>query len=48
MIAHIAKEVLGTTTIQYGEHEIDLSSRMEKLHMVDAIKEYSVLTSGKK
>ena len=29
MIAHIAKEVLGTTTIQYGEYEINLRARMD-------------------
>ena len=40
MIAHIAKEVLGTTTITYGEYEIDLAPQWKRLHMVDAIKEY--------
>src|SRR5699024_6534050 len=39
MIAHIAKEVLGTTTIQYGDDEIDLAPRWKRVHMVDAIKE---------
>lgn len=41
MIAHIAQEVLGTTTIQYGEHEINLTPQWTRLHMVDAIKQYS-------
>ncbi|MBB3909128.1 lysine--tRNA ligase [Anoxybacillus rupiensis] len=40
MIAHIAQEVLGTTKIQYGEHEVDLTPQWKRLHMVDAIKEY--------
>lgn len=40
LIAHIAEEVLGTTTITYGEHEIDLKPKWQRLHMVDAIKEY--------
>jgi lysyl-tRNA synthetase class 2 len=40
LIAHIAQEVLGTTTVQYGEHQIDLKPEWKRLHMVDAIKEY--------
>src|SRR5699024_576418 len=40
LVAHIAQDVLGTTTITYGEDEIDLSPRWKRLHMVDAIKEY--------
>ena len=40
MIAHIAKEVLGTTTITYGDETIDLAPKWRRLHMVDAIKEY--------
>lgn len=39
MIAHIAKEVLGTTTIQYGEETIELQPQWRRVHMVDAIKE---------
>ncbi|MFS0881676.1 lysine--tRNA ligase [Metabacillus niabensis] len=41
LIAHIAKEVLGTTTIQYGEYEVNLEPKWTRLHMVDAIKEYT-------
>ena len=41
MVAHIAEEVLGTTDIQYGEHTIHLAPRWKRLHMVDAIKEYT-------
>ncbi|PFJ13330.1 lysine--tRNA ligase [Bacillus cereus] len=41
MIAHIAKQVLGTTTIRYGDYEINLEPEWTRLHMVDAIKQYS-------
>lgn len=41
MVAHIAQEVLGTTTVTYGEHEIDLKPEWKRLHMVDAVKEYT-------
>src|SRR5690625_4808691 len=41
LIAHIAKEVLGSTTITYGEHEGDLKPKWKKIKMVDAIKEYT-------
>jgi lysyl-tRNA synthetase class 2 len=41
MVAHIAKEVLGTTTIQYGEHEVNLEPKWRRLHMVEAVKEFT-------
>jgi lysyl-tRNA synthetase, class II len=41
LIAYIAKDVLGTTTIRYGEHDIELQPEWKRLHMVDAIKEYT-------
>lgn len=41
MVAHIAKEVLGSTTISYGEDKINLQPKWTRLHMVDAIKEYT-------
>lgn len=41
MVAHIAKEVLGTTKVKYDEQEIDLEPEWRRLHMVDAIKEYT-------
>lgn len=41
MIAHIAQEVLGTTQVQYGEDIIDLSPGWKRLHMADAVKEYT-------
>lgn len=40
LIAHIAKDVLGTTTVQYGDYEINLEPKWTRLHIVDAIKEY--------
>ncbi len=39
MVAHIAKEVTGSTTIQYGEEEINLEPQWKRVHMVDAVKE---------
>ncbi|MFA9458016.1 lysine--tRNA ligase [Halalkalibacter sp. AB-rgal2] len=39
LVAHIAKEVLGTTIVTYGDHEVDLTPRWKRVHMVDAIKE---------
>ncbi|MFD3448337.1 lysine--tRNA ligase [Microbacteriaceae bacterium 4G12] len=41
LVAHIAKEVLGTTKVTYGEYEIELEPQWKRLHMVDAIKEYT-------
>ncbi|WAA12364.1 lysine--tRNA ligase [Fervidibacillus halotolerans] len=41
LIAHVAKEVLGKTKIQYGEYEVDLTPKWKRLHMVDAIKEHT-------
>ncbi|PEO72793.1 lysine--tRNA ligase [Bacillus toyonensis] len=41
MVAHIAKKVLGTTTIRYGDYEINLEPEWTRLHMVDAIKQHS-------
>jgi lysyl-tRNA synthetase class 2 len=41
LIAHVAQEVLGTTTVQYGEDEINLAPGWRRLHMADAVKEYT-------
>lgn len=41
LIAYIAEDVLGTTAITYGDEEIDLKPKWKRLHMVDAIKEYT-------
>lgn len=39
LVAHTAKEVLGTTKIKYGEHEVDLTPSWRRVSMVDAVKE---------
>lgn len=39
LISHVAKEVLGTTMIAYGDYEIDLAPKWTRKHMVDAVKE---------
>ncbi|WP_062051259.1 lysine--tRNA ligase [Bacillus sp. JCM 19034] len=39
LVAHIAQDVLGTTKITYGDHEVDLTPKWKRIHMVDAIKE---------
>ncbi|MBS4179705.1 lysine--tRNA ligase [Lederbergia citrea] len=41
LVAHIAKEVLGSTTVQYGEYEVNLEPKWRRLHMVDAVKEFT-------
>ncbi len=41
MFRHIAKEVLGTTTIVYNGIEMDLGRPFERITMVDAVKKYS-------
>ncbi len=41
LVAHIAEDVLGSTKIQYGEAEIELKPNWKRVHMVDAIKEYT-------
>ena len=38
---HVAKEVLGTTTITYNGVEMDLGKPFERITMVDAVKKYS-------
>lgn len=41
LVAHIAQEVLGSTTVMYGDEEINLAPKWKRLHMVDAVKEYT-------
>ena len=41
MFRHVAKEVLGTTTIVYNGIEMDLGKPFERITMVDAVKKYS-------
>jgi len=41
MFRHVAQEVCGTTTVPYGDVEIDLGKPFERLTMIDAIKKYT-------
>ena len=41
MVAYVAQEVLGTTKIKYGEHEIDLTPPWDRKTMIGAIEEYT-------
>lgn len=41
MFRYLAKEVCGSTTITYGDLEIDLGKPFERLTMVDAVKKYT-------
>ena len=41
LFRHVAKEVLGTTTIVYNGVEMDLGKPFERITMVDAVKKYA-------
>ncbi len=41
MFRHVAKEVCGTTTVTYGDVEIDLGKPFERITMVEAVKKYT-------
>ena len=41
LFRYLAKEVCGSTTIKYGELEIDFGKPFEKMTMVEAVKKYS-------
>ncbi len=41
MYRHVAKEVLGTTTIVYGGVEMDLGKPFARITMLDAVKQYA-------
>ncbi|WP_077532623.1 lysine--tRNA ligase [Massiliimalia massiliensis] len=41
MIRTVAQNVLGTTTLQYGEHTLDLGKPFERITMADSVKKYS-------
>ena len=41
MYRHVAREVLGTTTIVYNGVEMDLGKPFERITMVDAVKKYA-------
>lgn len=48
LVAHIAQEVLGTTTIQYGEEEIDLKPEWKESIWLTQSKKRLALISGKR
>jgi len=41
MFRHVAQEVCGTTTIPYGDVEIDLGKPFERMTMIEAVKKYA-------
>jgi len=41
MFKEVSQKVLGTTTVQCGEHTIELGKPFERLSMVDAVKRYA-------
>lgn len=41
LIAHIAEQVTGSTTVTYNGEEINLAPNWRRWHMVDAVKEYT-------
>lgn len=41
LISHVAKEVLGTTVIEYEGQQIDLTAPWKRLPMLEAVKQYS-------
>jgi lysyl-tRNA synthetase class 2 len=41
MLEHVALQVLGTTTVQVGDHEIDFKAPYKRVTMIDAIKEHT-------
>ena len=46
LVAYVAQEVLGTTKIKYGDHEIDLTPPWDRKTMIGAIKEYTGIDFG--
>lgn len=41
LVAYVSEKLHGTTKIQYGEYEVDLTPKWRRLHMADAVKEYA-------
>jgi len=41
MFRHVAQTVLGTTTVTYGDVEIDLGKPFERITMLEAVKKYT-------
>ncbi|SMB84569.1 lysyl-tRNA synthetase, class II [Desulfonispora thiosulfatigenes DSM 11270] len=46
MVAHVAKQCIGTTTITYENHEINLAPPWNRITMVDAVKQYANVDFG--
>ena len=46
LVAYVAQEVLGTTKITYGDHEIDLTPPWDRKTMIGAIKELTGVDFG--
>ena len=47
MFRHVAKEVLGTTTITYKGVEMELEKPFERISMIEAVKKYAGVDFGK-
>lgn len=41
LVSYVAEKVTGGTTITYGEYEVNLAPKWRRVHMVDAVKEYT-------
>ncbi|WP_099224513.1 lysine--tRNA ligase [Listeria costaricensis] len=41
LVSNVAERTLGTTSITYGEYEVDLAPKWKRIHMVDAVKEHT-------
>ncbi|OFO49896.1 lysine--tRNA ligase [Nosocomiicoccus sp. HMSC059G07] len=41
LVAHVAKEVLGSSVVEYEGEEIDLSPGWRRVHMAEIVKEYT-------
>ena len=41
LFKYVANKVLGTTTVTYGEHEVDLGTKWTRISMNDVVKQYS-------
>ncbi|MHC5278665.1 lysine--tRNA ligase [Listeria kieliensis] len=41
LVSYVAEKVTGGTTITYGEYEVNLAPKWRRVHMVDAVMEYT-------
>lgn len=41
LFKYVAEKVLGTTKLTYGEHEVDLGVKWERITMNDVVKRYT-------